>query len=417
MKEAGKRWINQIRNNDLSEKDRVEEMKSGESMHKKTSFRGRRWTALLAVILILALTAVGANAGMKSGIAASAGSKAAAAQTEEKDADTAQSDTREKDSDWVTFLLLCNEGMNNTGSNVGNTLMGVSMNSKTGKVRLMMLTWDTFVEYEGYDIPQVIDMAYRNNGPEEAVKVVNANFDLDIDRFMSLNFMNLAGLIDAYGGVDVDLTRAERNALNGLVASKKRELQSRAGENILTQAMLDMLEQEYHLSEFGPDTHLNGLQAVAYGWLQYDSVYNCCEREVEVIASLFDALGKEISNEIAFYTDETGEPDTNDGRRAINLDNITEDDRAFLLTSLAPVTQESYNNLTEDEISDMALAFARIAYMASREGVDIFENLDRAIFPLEVKEPYDNVAGVEGHLIDYAKNGEEMKAFLYKEDE
>ena len=200
-----------------------------------------------------------------------------------------------EDSEWITFLLICNEGMNNTGSNVGNTLMAVSMNSGTGQIRLMMLTWDTFIEYEGYDIPQVIDMAYRNGGPEEAVKIFDDNFDAHIDRFMSLNFLNLATLIDDYGGVNVDITRAERNALNGMVASKKRDLQSKAGENMVSQHVLDMMEEEYHLTEFGPDTHLNGLQAVGFGWLQYDSVYNCCERELAVVAALFKKISDDIS--------------------------------------------------------------------------------------------------------------------------
>ena len=55
---------------------------------------------------------------------------------------------------WVTFLLLCNEGMNNSGGNAGNTMMAVAMNPKTGKIRLAMLTWDTFIDYEGYDVPK-----------------------------------------------------------------------------------------------------------------------------------------------------------------------------------------------------------------------------------------------------------------------
>ena len=320
-----------------------------------------------------------------------------------------------EDSDWVTFLLLCNEGMNNTGSNVGNTLMAVSMNSKTGIIRLMMLTWDTFVEYEGYDIPQVIDMAYRNGGPEEAVKIFDDNFDAHIDRFMSLNFLNLATLIDDYGGVNVDITRAERNALNGMVASKKRDLQAKAGENMVSKHVIDMMEEEYHLNEFGPDTHLNGLQAVGFGWLQYDSVYNCCEREIKVVAALFKKISDDISEEAVFYTNDTGVPDSDDNRRAINLDNLTDDDRAFLSETLSPIIQTSYNNMSKEEFMDMALAFARTAYMASREGVDIFSNIESAVFPLEAKDPYDIVAGTEGHVIDYEKNSNAMKLFLYKE--
>ncbi len=316
-------------------------------------------------------------------------------------------------SDWVTFLLLCNEGMNNTGSNVGNTLMAVSMNPDTGKIRLMMLTWDTFVNYDGYDIPQIIDMAYRNGGPEEAVKIFDDNFNAHIDRFMSLNFLNLATLIDDYGGVKVDVTRAERNALNGMVASKKRELQSKAGENMVSQHVLDMMEKEYHLTEFGPETKLNGLQAVGFGWLQYDSVYNCCEREIDVVAALFKKISEDISEEAVFYTDKTWEPDTTESRRAINLDHVTEDDRTFLMEFLSPIIQTSFNNMSKEEFMDMALAFARSAYMASREGVDIFDNIEHSVFPLEAKQPYDIVAGTEGHLIDYQQNSTEMKNFLY----
>ena len=41
---------------------------------------------------------------------------------------------REGEGDWVDFLLLCNEGMNNERGNVGNTMMVVSMNQQTGKM-------------------------------------------------------------------------------------------------------------------------------------------------------------------------------------------------------------------------------------------------------------------------------------------
>ena len=106
--------------------------------------------------------------------------------------------------DWVNFLLICNEGMNNDKGNAGNTLMVVAMNPVIGKIRLLSFTWDTFVDYEGYDVPQKLDMPYRNNGPEEAMKVFNANFGTDIQYYMSLNYLNLASLIDEYNGVNVD---------------------------------------------------------------------------------------------------------------------------------------------------------------------------------------------------------------------
>ena len=317
---------------------------------------------------------------------------------------------------WIDFILLCNEGMNNAGGNVGNTMMIVSMNPDTGKIRLMMLTWDTFVQYPGYDVPQKIDMPYRNNGPEETMKVFNANFDMDIQLYMSLNYLNLASLIDSYGGVTIDVSRAERNALNEMVSSKKENITAMADLGLLSQVLVDNLATDYYLTEYGPDTKLNGLQAVGFGWLQYDSVYNCCIREVKVIAELFTSVGSKIREKAVLYTDEYGEPANLNGRRAINLDHLKESDYVFFRAEMAPIFQMAYHNLTEEEIRLISLALARAAYTGSRQGVDIFENLEWEIFPLEATKPYETVAGTKGHLIDFEANTQAMKQFLFRED-
>lgn len=321
-----------------------------------------------------------------------------------------------KHTDWVTFLLICNEGMNNNKGNAGNTLMIVAMNPQTGTIRLLMFTWDTFIDYEGYDAPQRLDVPYRNNGPEESVRVLNANFDTEITKFMSLNYLNLASLIDAYDGVTVDITRAERNALNGMVGSKKAELQSMVSSGLLSQETLDTLADEYYLEPFGPDTLLNGLQAVGFGWLQYDSVYNCCVRDVKVIGAMFHSVGESIAQHVAFYTDATGEPEDAEGRRPVNLDAMTDEDRAFLRRLVQPVFDKSYHNLTDEDIDSITCALARTAYQARRQGVNIFDDLDHMVLPLEAKDPYDVIAGALGHLVDKDANAAAIREFLYSAD-
>ena len=317
--------------------------------------------------------------------------------------------------EWVHFLLICNEGMNNDKGNAGNTLMYVAMDPVDGKIRLLMFTWDTFVDYEGYDVPQKLDMPYRNNGPEECVKIFNANFGTNIEYFLSLNYLNLASMIDNYGGVNVDISRAERNALNGMVASKKNSLQSQVSSGFLSQAIVEMLAQEYYLTEFGPNTHLNGLQAVGFGWLQYDSVYNCCLRDAKVISNFFDSVAVAIAEQVQFYTDESGVPDMIDGRRLINLDHVSDVDYKYLRQEIDPIFSMSYHNLPEEEIYSITMALARIAYQASRQGVDLFDHLQYKIFPLEATDPYDLVAGTTGHLVDKEANAVAMEAFIYQD--
>ncbi len=322
-------------------------------------------------------------------------------------------ETSPKDEGWTSFLLICNEGMNNSGGNAGNTLMAVSLNPHLGAIRLMMFTWDTFIDYEGYDLPQKIDMPYRNNGPEETLKVFNKNFGLGIDYYMSLNYLNLASLIDTYGGVEVDISRAERNALNFMVASKKENIQAQADSGLLSQLVVELLAQEYYLNDYGPDTHLNGLQAVGYGWLQYDSVYNCCQRDAQVVSKMFTSLVKTVSDMLVFYTDESGFPTVLDDRRAINLDHITDEDIAFIYRQVSPIFHMSYNNLTDETIVDITTALCHVAYKAARQGVNIFSNIKTGIFPLEATDPYDQVAGAKGHIVDKKANSEAMRKFLF----
>ncbi len=318
---------------------------------------------------------------------------------------------------WVDFVLVCNEGMTNTGGNVGNTMMVVSMNPQSGHIRLLMFTWDTFIRYRGYDVLQRLDMPFRNNGPEETMKVFNDNFNMDIKLFMSLNYLNLASLIDSYGGVELDISRAERNALNGMVASKKETIQAQAGTGLLSQIVLESIAGEYYLNDYGEGTHLNGLQAVGYGWLQYDSIYNCCIREVKVIANLFSHVGKTISEKLVLYTNESGYPENLNSRRAINLDDMSEDDLEFLRREMVPIFQMAYHNLSEDDIQNISNALARTAYLASRQGVNIFDSLKYKVLPLEATRPSDTVAGTKGHIVDYAANEKEIKDFLFAEDD
>ena len=64
-------------------------------------------------------------------------------------------------------------------------------------------------------------------------------------------------------------------------------------------------------------------------------------------------------------------------------------------------------------MDSITLALARISYLASRQGVNIMDHIQIEIFPLEVKDPYDTVGGVKGHLVDYEANTQAMTEFLY----
>lgn len=55
--------------------------------------------------------------------------------------------------------------------------------------------------------------AYAMGGPELALKTINENFHLQVEDYMSVNFSQMAELVDLTGGVEIQLTEAEWNYL------------------------------------------------------------------------------------------------------------------------------------------------------------------------------------------------------------
>ena len=104
---------------------------------------------------------------------------------------------------------------------------------------------------------------------------------LEIDGYAFVNFYNLANVIDAVGGVYIDVTSSEVYGDHGL------------------NMCLDELGYDCFVNQTGY-IWVNGKQAVAYGRIRYigNGDYERSERQVEVLRSMMDqfmamdALGK-----------------------------------------------------------------------------------------------------------------------------
>ena len=105
-------------------------------------------------------------------------------------------------------------GVDSRDENVftGNTdsIMILSLNTKTKKVKIFSVMRDTFVpmEYKGQSYYGKINSAY-SKGPEHAIKTLNNAFDLDISEYATVNFFGMVDIIDAVGGITATITKDE----------------------------------------------------------------------------------------------------------------------------------------------------------------------------------------------------------------
>ena len=179
----------------------------------------------------------------------------------------------------------------NTKSFKGNSdsIMVLSLNTKTKKVKIISLMRDSFVPitYNGNTTYSKINSAYAKGGPELAIKVINTNFGLDITEYATVNFFGMVDIIDAVGGIEAELTKAEvlsaeaqYYAINGCIEEICNSLNVKA--------------KDYYITTPGKQ-HLNGIQAVAYSRIRYvaniwgtNNDYGRTDRQRYVMEQLFN---------------------------------------------------------------------------------------------------------------------------------
>lgn len=150
-----------------------------------------------------------------------------------------------------------------------DAMIVVSYNKKTDAVKMVSILRDSLVPIEGRGWNR-INAAYSFDGVGLAVNTVNQLFNLDIQRFVVVDFNGVTDFIDKAGGVTISLTQAEVNYLSNYSGGKVHY-------------------------EVGPNK-FNGDRALAYMRIRkIDSDFGRTARQRNVIETLARKIVKEKS--------------------------------------------------------------------------------------------------------------------------
>lgn len=95
-----------------------------------------------------------------------------------------------------------------------DTIMIASINNETSDVKLVSVYRDTLLQ-QADGTYEKANSAYNTGGVEDAISLLNRNFDLDIQNYVSVNFNALVDVIDLLGGLEIDMTAEEAYWCNG----------------------------------------------------------------------------------------------------------------------------------------------------------------------------------------------------------
>lgn len=169
--------------------------------------------------------------------------------------------------------------------NRSDTIIIASINEDTGDVKLCSVYRDTYLNL-GNDSYNKCNAAYAKGGPEQAINMLNMNLDLNITDYVTVGFTGLREVIDAIGGVTIDVQENEIVHLNNYQISMVGKTDD--GENYYATEGKDYIA----VTSPGPQV-LNGLQATAYCRIRYvGDDFVRAERQRRVIAECLEVAKK-----------------------------------------------------------------------------------------------------------------------------
>ena len=189
--------------------------------------------------------------------------------------------SEEKQEQMSGYWTIAVFGVDSRNSSVGkgnNSDVNILCNidQGTGEIRLVSVYRDSYLNISDKNTYNKINAANMQGGPEQVVKAINRNLDIDIDDYATFNWKAVADAINILGGIDVEITKSEFYYINAFI-SETVKATGVASTQLKSAGM----------------NHLDGVQAVAYGRLRLmDTDYARTERQRKVISLAFEKMKK-----------------------------------------------------------------------------------------------------------------------------
>lgn len=167
--------------------------------------------------------------------------------------------------------------------NLADVIIIMSINENDNTIKMMSIARDNYVYIPGYSDPQKINAAMVYGGPELLMIAIENSLRIELDEYAFVNFYHMEKIVNAVGGVYVNVSEEERTSVEGGLNELIREQNLKFGSE----------ETQYFVETAGTQL-LNGRQAVAYSRIRKvgNGDFGRSKRQIEVLDSLLKQFNK-----------------------------------------------------------------------------------------------------------------------------
>lgn len=167
---------------------------------------------------------------------------------------------------------------------LADVIIIMSINENDNTIKMMSIARDNYVYIPGYTDPQKINTAMTYGGPELLMIAIEDALRIELDEYAYVNFYHMEKVVNAVGGVYVNVSEDERTCLEGGLNELIREHNQKFGAE----------DDELYFVQSAGTQLLNGRQAVAYARIRKvgNGDYGRSKRQIEVLTSLLKQFNK-----------------------------------------------------------------------------------------------------------------------------
>lgn len=152
-----------------------------------------------------------------------------------------------------------------------------SINPETKKAVMTSFLRDMYVKIPDHGENR-LNAAYAFGGTSLLSQTISQNFGIEVEDFVILNFWLVMDVVDAFGGVEVNIEPEEIEYLNGYLDEHNKLLEKTEGTDYLT-------------AEDTGVQLLNGSQALGYARIRYVGTdFGRTSRQREIISALIEKM-------------------------------------------------------------------------------------------------------------------------------
>lgn len=184
-------------------------------------------------------------------------------------------DFQAPETDTFQLLLIGTDTYSTKSRGRSDTMMLAQLDPVNKTVKLVSFLRDMYVKIPGKGSTR-LNAAYAYGGPELLLKTLKTNFGIEPDAYVSVNFGRMVKLIDAIGGVTVNVSSSEMKQLNSIMKYYNYKM--------------GISENNGLLKKSGTQ-NLTGKQAMCFSRIRkIDSDFQRTDRQREVIEAAFHKL-------------------------------------------------------------------------------------------------------------------------------